>query len=38
MRLQRLTGLERKKVEEEYREMIKLIEKLKTILKVNSFK
>ncbi|MBN1398339.1 MAG: DNA gyrase subunit A [Bacteroidetes bacterium] len=33
MRLQRLTGLERKKVEEEYREMIKLIEKLKTILK-----
>jgi len=33
MRLQRLTGLERKKVEDEYREMIKLIEKLKTILK-----
>jgi len=33
MRLQRLTGLERKKVEEEYRETIKLIEKLKTILK-----
>jgi DNA gyrase subunit A len=33
MRLQKLTGLERKKVEEEYRETIKLIEKLKTILK-----
>lgn len=33
MRLQKLTGLERKKVEDEYREMIKLIEKLKTILK-----
>jgi DNA gyrase subunit A len=33
MRLQRLTGLERKKVEDEYREVIKLIEKLKTILK-----
>jgi len=33
MRLQRLTGLERKKVEEEYRETIKLIEKLKSILK-----
>ncbi|MFZ1976599.1 MAG: DNA gyrase subunit A [Bacteroidota bacterium] len=33
MRLQRLTGLERKKVEDEYRETIKLIEKLKTILK-----
>jgi DNA gyrase subunit A len=33
MRLQRLTGLERKKVEEEYRETIKLIEKLKAILK-----
>jgi DNA gyrase subunit A len=33
MRLQRLTGLERKKIEEEYRETIKLIEKLKTILK-----
>jgi DNA gyrase subunit A len=33
MRLQRLTGLERKKVEDEYREIIKLIEKLKTILK-----
>ena len=30
--LQRLTGLERKKIEEEYRETIKLIEKLKAIL------
>jgi DNA gyrase subunit A len=33
MRLQRLTGLERKKVEDEYKETIKLIEKLKAILK-----
>jgi DNA gyrase subunit A len=33
MRLQRLTGLERKKIEEEYKETIKLIEKLKAILK-----
>jgi DNA gyrase subunit A len=32
MRLQRLTGLERKKIEEEYRETIKLINKLKAIL------
>jgi DNA gyrase subunit A len=32
MRLQRLTGLERKKIEEEYRELIKTIEKLKNIL------
>ncbi len=32
MRLQRLTGLERKKIEEEYKEIIKLIEKLKGIL------
>jgi DNA gyrase subunit A len=32
MRLQRLTGLERKKVEEEYKETIKLIERLKSIL------
>jgi DNA gyrase subunit A len=30
--LQRLTGLERKKIEDEYRETIKLIEKLRTIL------
>jgi DNA gyrase subunit A len=33
MRLQRLTGLERKKIEDEYRDLIKLIERLKTILK-----
>ncbi|HTR80435.1 MAG TPA: DNA gyrase subunit A [Bacteroidota bacterium] len=32
MRLQRLTGLERKKVEDEYRETIKLITQLKAIL------
>lgn len=32
MRLQRLTGLERKKIEEEYKETIKLIEKLRFIL------
>jgi DNA gyrase subunit A len=32
MRLQRLTGLERKKIEDEYREVIKFIEKLKGIL------
>ncbi|MFA6540033.1 MAG: DNA gyrase subunit A [Bacteroidota bacterium] len=32
MRLQRLTGLERKKIEDEYREIIKLITKLKSIL------
>ncbi len=32
MRLQRLTGLERKKIEDEFRETIKLIEKLKGIL------
>ena len=32
MRLQRLTGLERKKIEDEYKETIKLIEKLKGIL------
>ena len=32
MRLQRLTGLEREKVEQEYLEVIKLIEKLKGIL------
>ncbi len=31
MRLQRLTGLERKKIEEEYREILKLIEKLRSI-------
>ena len=33
MRLQKLTGLERKRVEDEYRETIKLIEKLRAILK-----
>jgi DNA gyrase subunit A len=32
MRLQRLTGLERKKIEDEYRELIKTIAKLKAIL------
>jgi DNA gyrase subunit A len=32
MRLQRLTGLERKKIEEEYRELLKTIERLKSIL------
>ena len=33
MRLQRLTGLERKKIENEYKETIKLIEILKALLK-----
>ncbi len=32
MRLQRLTGLERKKIEDEYRDLLKTIEKLKSIL------
>ncbi len=32
MRLQRLTGLERKKIEDEYKEVIKLIQKLKAVL------
>ncbi len=32
MRLQRLTGLERKKIEEEYKELLKAIEKYKRIL------
>ena len=32
MRLQRLTGLERKKIEEEYLEIIQLIEQLRSIL------
>jgi DNA gyrase subunit A len=32
MRLQRLTGLERQKIEEEYKEILKLIEKLRAIL------
>ncbi|MBE2189637.1 MAG: DNA gyrase subunit A [Candidatus Kapabacteria bacterium] len=35
MRLQRLTGLERDKIEKEYRELIQLIEKLKAILASN---
>lgn len=33
MRLQRLTGLERKKIEEEYKEVLKTIERLRGILK-----
>jgi DNA gyrase subunit A len=36
MRLQRLTGLEREKVEQEYLDVIKLIEKLKGILESKS--
>ena len=32
MRLQRLTGLERRKIEEEYRELLKTIERLRAIL------
>lgn len=32
MRLQRLTGLEREKIEEEYKELVRLIEELKGIL------
>jgi DNA gyrase subunit A len=32
MRLQKLTGLERKKVEEEYKEVLKLIERLRSLL------
>jgi DNA gyrase subunit A len=36
MRLQRLTGLEREKIEQEYLEVIKLIEKLKGILESKS--
>src|SRR5690606_15477706 len=32
MRLQRLTGLERKKIEDEYKDTIKLIERLRGIL------
>lgn len=40
MRLQRLTGMERKKIEDEYKETIKLIERLKGILnsETNRFK
>jgi DNA gyrase subunit A len=33
MRLQRLTGLERKKIEDEYKDLLKAIERLKNILK-----
>lgn len=32
MRLQRLTGLERDKIEQEYKELLLLIEELKSIL------
>lgn len=35
LRLQRFTGLEREKIEKEYRELIQLIEKLKAILASN---
>jgi DNA gyrase subunit A len=38
MRLQRLTGLERKKIEEEYKEILKLIEKLRAILDNNGLR
>lgn len=38
MRLQRLTGLERKKIEEEYKEVLKTIEKLKRILASESLR
>ena len=38
MRLQRLTGLERKKIEEEYRELIKKISELKAILDSKSLR
>ena len=38
MRLQRLTGLERKKIEDEYRELIKLIQKLKSLLASKSLR
>jgi len=38
MRLQRLTGLERKKIEDEYKETLKLISKLKAILDTRSLR
>ena len=38
MRLQRLTGLERKKIEEEYKEILKTIERLKRILASEALK
>jgi len=37
MRLQRLTGLERDKIEKEYRELLELIEKLRAILENKTF-
>jgi DNA gyrase subunit A len=36
MRLQRLTGLERKKIEDEYKELLKTIERLQQFLKMKS--
>lgn len=38
MRLQRLTGLERKKIDDEYRETLKIISKLKAILENQSLR
>lgn len=38
MRLQRLTGLERKKIEDEYKDILKAIERLKNILKSESLR
>jgi DNA gyrase subunit A len=38
MRLQRLTGLERKKIEDEYRDLIKLIQRLKSLLASKSLR
>lgn len=38
MRLQRLTGLERKKIEDEYKELLKTIERLKRILASESLR
>ncbi len=38
MRLQRLTGLERRKIEEEYKELIKLIERLRSLLQSKSLR
>ncbi|HEX37404.1 MAG TPA: DNA gyrase subunit A [Candidatus Cloacimonetes bacterium] len=36
MRLQKLTGMEREKIEQEYRELVKTIEELKSILEIRS--
>jgi len=36
MRLQKLTGMEREKIEQEYRELLKTIEELKSILEIRS--